>query len=227
MTPEHEGGAFFDCIVCGKTYWKKLYSIKRGEYKFCSHACQGKWFKKRAESDFFSCGRLTEKFIDYFWAGIGIGELSECWEYQRNRDWRGYGRIRNPITGKKGTGAHRIAWIITMGEISDGMQVLHKCDNPPCCNPAHLWLGTPSDNMWDSAKKGRKSKKHRCQLFGDDHWGSKLTDRDVDEIKQKYIPGVITQSALAEEYGVSNQSISQILSGKRKQSVRHTKIGDE
>lgn len=74
-----------------------------------------------------------------------------CWEWNAAREKSGYGRCSKP-----GKYAHRMAWLAFRGEIPSGMWVLHSCDNPPCCNPDHLWLGTPADNVHDSMRKGRR-----------------------------------------------------------------------
>lgn len=84
-----------------------------------------------------------------------------CWEWQAFRGWKGYGQIA--YKGKNAA-AHRVMYALTHGPIPDGYMVCHKCDNPPCCNPGHLWVGTMSDNALDSAKKGRAKevKKTHC-----------------------------------------------------------------
>ena len=75
-----------------------------------------------------------------------------CWLWTGYRRTTGYGRI-----GFRGRidYAHRVAWVVAKGEIPDGMCVLHKCDNPACVRPAHLWLGTQRENMIDKGRKGR------------------------------------------------------------------------
>ncbi len=88
---------------------------------------------------------------DYIRERILVTE-SGCWEWQRGRYGEGYGNV----TRASGEGSsHRLAWKVFRGEIPWLMEVLHKCDNPPCCNPDHLFLGTKSDNSQDALKKGR------------------------------------------------------------------------
>ncbi len=84
-----------------------------------------------------------------------IRKSKACWEWTGARDIHGYGRIGNDYPKKNLLLAHRAIWIITNGEIPKNLCVLHRCDNPPCVNPKHLFLGTKKDNSQDMVKKGR------------------------------------------------------------------------
>lgn len=132
-----------------------------------------------------------------------------CWEYTGARSRKGYGRIG--MGGKRGvlTGAHRASWMVHRGEIPAGMQVLHHCDNPPCVNPDHLFVGTPADNMNDKFQKGRAA-----GAPGERHPRSKLTEADVQEIRSRYARGGITMRALAAHFGVSCPCIYNIFALK-------------
>lgn len=88
-----------------------------------------------------------------FWSKVARLGADECWPWLAFRDRDGYGRFS---IGGTDMSAQRAAWALTSGEIPKGLHVLHDCDNPPCCNPAHLFLGTHADNMKDSARKKRK-----------------------------------------------------------------------
>ncbi len=94
---------------------------------------------------------------DRFWSKTE--RQGDCLVFKSYYDKDGYGRYRLD-GGRKAPKikAHRAAWTITHGEIPEGMLVLHKCDNPPCVNPEHLFLGTQADNMKDMCRKGRVSK---------------------------------------------------------------------
>lgn len=91
---------------------------------------------------------------DRFWSKVQVAGPSDCWEWKAYRNKAGYG-----VFGwtNKTTLAHRTAWGLEFGEIPEGMCVCHTCDNPACCNPSHLFLGTHRDNMGDCQKKGRHS----------------------------------------------------------------------
>jgi hypothetical protein len=87
-----------------------------------------------------------------FWGNVSIDKDDKCWEWKRGRRKSGYGKLW--YNGKT-TLAHRVAWLKTYGPIPEGLCVLHKCDNPPCVNPSHLFLGTNKDNSRDKENKGR------------------------------------------------------------------------
>jgi hypothetical protein len=101
------------------------------------------------------CRTLAERF----WSKVDKRGPDECWPFtgrtNGNGAYPGYGWIRGPEANRRPLAAHRISWELHNGPIPDGLFVLHKCDFPPCTNPAHLFLGTNRDNMRDAAAKGR------------------------------------------------------------------------
>jgi len=116
---------------------------------------------------------LAEKIDKY----VVNGALDECWPYTGTTDRFGYGQM---TLGKKYSfQAHRVAFELANGPIPDGLIVRHKCDNPPCCNPAHLELGTHYDNAQDKVSRGRwrggTPKVERCQR-GHDDWYTQKSD---------------------------------------------------
>ncbi len=142
-----------------------------------------------------------------FWKNVAIGAESECWPWlNANYGIRGYGHLRDGETDLK---AHRIAFTLSKGEVPLGMCVLHHCDNPPCCNPSHLFLGTYADNAKDRKCKGRNG----------DHKGSangraKLTEADVLYIRECFIAGGVSYSAMARQFGVSRVMVKSIVMGR-------------
>lgn len=126
-----------------------------------------------------------------FWRKVDVGMPSECWEWKKGKTSGGYGV--STLDGQKQY-AHRIAWKLIYDTIPNGMCILHRCDNPDCVNPSHLFLGTQADNMHDMIAKGRKV------------WASKLMAAQVLAIRESPLP----QKELAETYGVDQSTISRI-----------------
>ena len=136
-----------------------------------------------------------------FWERVHVGQINECWLWQGYKIAR-YGRITLCGNGaRKHLRAHRISWEIHYGPIPEGMGVLHNCDNPPCVNPHHLFLGTPGDNARDRASKGRGVGR------------AKLKEKQVVEIKELYRRSSLVQREIADLYGVARSTIGGILLG--------------
>ena len=125
-----------------------------------------------------------------------------CWIWKGSKDKRGYGVIS---INSKTVKVPRLSWSIYNGKIPTGKIICHKCDNPPCVNPEHLFLGTWSDNMQDMKKKKRN-------LAGEKHKMAKLTAKQVYRIKDDCES---TTNNLAKKYGVHPSTIQRILNGKR------------
>lgn len=119
----------------------------------------------------------------------------------------GYGTF---YVDDKSIKAHRMAWLLARGPIPDGMYVCHECDNPPCVNPWHLFVGTPADNMRDMDNKGRRVGVYNT---GTRHHNAKLTAEQVEDIRREHAGG-LTQVALARRYGVHPETISNICLGR-------------
>lgn len=139
----------------------------------------------------------------------------ECWEWTGNKK-RKYGSLwigRKKNSKGKNTLTHRIAWELANGDIPDGMKVLHKCDNPPCCNPKHLFIGTQLDNIKDRDEKGRQ-----VAPKGEENGNCKLSDDQVAEIRRRYQYGsrINGTVALAKEFGASQPQISNIVLNKQR-----------
>lgn len=127
---------------------------------------------------------------------------SGCIVWTGSTDKCGYGRI---WANGRLESAHRASYEAHIGKIPEGLCVLHRCDNPPCINPSHLFLGTPLDNSNDKIAKGRNRK-----AAGERHWKAKLTYLQVEAIRNE--SGV--QDLIAKKYGVSQATVSRIKIGK-------------
>jgi hypothetical protein len=149
---------------------------------------------------------LLQRFLDK----VVLDENTGCWEWCASKD-RGYGQLK---AAGKILKAHRVAYELFIGKIPEGMFVCHTCDNPGCVNPAHLFVGTHQDNMDDMRRKGRR-KGRGTKAKGEKHYLAKLTESQVREIRELYTPyGKYSQSKLAEMFGVSPMTISDIINNR-------------
>ena len=121
---------------------------------------------------------------------------SDCWDWLASEDRDGYGRFWD---GEKHVRAHRFAWTLFRGPIPEGKQVLHECDNPPCVNPDHLFLGTNTDNIKDMMQKGRHA--------------AKLNPVKVREIRDRAAGGE-THKSISIDVGVSRPLITEVVNRK-------------
>lgn len=148
----------------------------------------------------------TPKDIVRFFSYIHIPDnLDDCWEWQSSINQKGYGRFA--VGGRKyrsTVSAHRAMWEIVYGAINTDLYVLHKCDNPSCCNPTHLFLGTNQQNMDDKVAKGRQSRGVRNPR-------AKLTPEKAEYIRQRYEQGGISYRKLAEEVGIHHSVIWRVI----------------
>lgn len=147
---------------------------------------------------------LQARIIEY----SKIDSVSGCWEWQKSKFPNGYGQTK---VERKGTGAHRASWIAFNGPIPEGMQVCHKCDNPGCVNPDHLFVGTGLENIQDSTRKGR-----RFKPFGVLQGAHKLTEDMVQHIKSLPKPVTMKQAKeLGKQFSINPFHVYRIRSGKR------------
>jgi hypothetical protein len=173
------------CAKCGKP-------IAIGRY--CSRKCAANHLPKK-KSD-------AEKAVQ-FWSLINRSDSDSCWNWKASVSDTGYGNFSYQ---QKQWGAHRLAAHLSGLKI-EGRQVCHKCDNRKCCNPSHLFIGTPRDNILDACSKGRIAVGERCNF-------SKLTIGEVISIRESESD---TQS-LAEAFSVHRDTINNI---KTKRTWKH------
>jgi len=159
----------------------------------------GKPWKARAKTD--PAARFWPK----------VQKSDGCWLWLAGVNRQGYGKFTFSDDKKHTIGAHRMSYILAHGEIPAGKDVLHRCDNPPCVNPDHLWLGTIADNMKDKVAKGRQAKgvEHArtiniARAFGrgiapkgEEQWNAKVTENDVREIRRMHLAGLPLKAIVA------------------------------
>lgn len=142
---------------------------------------------------------------DRFWAKVSVGCLDDCWIWTACRNEDNYGQFR--FRGQMQL-AHRVAFEFYFGEFDLSKCVLHDCDNPPCCNPWHLFLGTQRENIADRNRKGRTA-----HTFGERNGRFKLSADYHHEIIRLRLEGA-TLRELADLYGVSQSLIWLVCNGR-------------
>lgn len=151
---------------------------------------------------------------DRFWSLVDAsGGSSACWPFRGFINNEGYGKIRAP--GGRQVHAHRMAYIFAKGTIPPAIIVCHICDNRGCCNPNHLFLGTPTENMRDRDNKGRQARGERQGL-------ATKTEADIQNIFALRKRG-LTQQQIADKYGVGQNKISEIL---LRQTWKHVEVAE-
>ena len=139
------------------------------------------------------------------WNRIDVKEDNECWEWIGKKNRGGYGVM---CMDYKNRMVHRLVYADKIGPIPDGMCVCHTCDNPGCCNPSHMWIGTRGDNNTDRSRKGRTN---YVVTLGERHGGSVLTWEQVDAIRNERR---VSSRKLAAKYNVSHTTIQKVQRGE-------------
>jgi transposase-like protein len=158
-----------------------------GRAKYCSKRCH--MLANNAQ--------IPMTLAERFWEKVLKGSPQTCWLWQGGKTGRGYGVMRVPEQ-KRNVGAHVISWYLFHGTWPpEGMDVLHNCpggDQPGCCNPTHLWVGTHQDNMLDKVAKSR------------DNTPRKVTKEQALEMCELYATGEWTYKQLAKRYGLAERT---------------------
>lgn len=143
---------------------------------------------------------LRERFL------TKVRKTDGCWLWVGSKNAQGYGHIGEGGHKSKIIRAHRVAYGLFVGPIPEGKQVLHRCDNPSCVNPSHLWIGTNADNIADCVAKGRMP-------HGEGNVHAKLTWQQVQEIRERYRrwSRQFSARALGRQYGVTHTNILSIV----------------
>lgn len=146
--------------------------------------------------------------IEKFHSRVERKGPDECWPWLGSTDKDGYGQLAVRDPKRRTLKAHRLAYEFGIGPIPYGLGALHTCDNPPCCNPRHLWAGTQKDNMRDMIAKGRN---HIIAFgSGEDASNSRLTESDILAIRSSELP----YRTLANRYAVAIGHIQSIRRNK-------------
>ncbi len=152
---------------------------------------------------------LPRPWQERYWPKVDVQGADDCWPWKAYRMPHGYGvHSLSPKEPKREALVHRIAWLLEHGSIPMGVHVLHRCDNPPCCNPAHLFLGTQADNIADMVAKSR-------QQSGERSGKAKLTWVQVREIRRRFAAREASFAELSSAYGVGRQAIDKIVKYQR------------
>lgn len=196
------------CSGCGQTkplteFWakKRARSGTLSRCKDCSRRDYRQWQRNAQIPDGKRIKTFDDDPVKWFWSQVNTGSEETCWNWQGPRQPGWHGRLR--FKGRM-TSAHRVAWTLQNGAIPRGMYVCHHCDNPLCCNPSHLFLGTGRDNAADRHRKGRDAR-------GEQNGHAKLTDQAVRVIRAELHEST---EVLAKRFGVSTSTIHNVRNGR-------------
>ena len=158
---------------------------------------------------------FPQPFQEKFFAHLDSPRWSrDCWEWRGYRSRLGYGKIHfGQRENNRQMFAHRVAWMIFCDEDPGEMYVCHKCDNPACVNPSHLFLGNQRDNIGDASRKGRMPRGERSVA-------AKLTESDVIWIRNN--PEKMTHQQMAQKFQVDRKTIYFAITGRNWKHVRET-----
>lgn len=185
-----------NCVVCNKEILRQPSKLRRGA-PCCSHACVVK------HSHAFK-HRYVKPLVDRFWSQVKKTDKCWPWVVRGGRPSKRYGSIH--IDGTQVL-VHRLSWQLHYGAIPKGVYVLHRCDNPPCVRPSHLFLGTAVTNAKDAVRKGRF---RRVSPRGQDVPASKLTNAQASEIIKLRRDAVLSTRQIAEKFGVTRRCIAAV-----------------
>lgn len=184
------------CCICGRLFLptprQRNDAKKKGVKFYCHSPCSGTPMYGKS---------LRERLEAY------LDKSNDCWIWTAGTTRNGYGTMRISTHGRRRQeGAHRIAWLVFRGPIPDGLIVCHKCDNPPCCNPDHLFLGTYQDNTLDCVAKGRKNPPR-----GERSGKAILNEAQVREIRRLHSEDGLSQKSIAEKFNIASHHVGLIV----------------
>lgn len=173
------------CAHCGVQFPKPKKPSEAKRRKYCGRECSLEAIHNG----------LKIPLAERFWVHVAKAGPDDCWEWQRRKDRRGYGLIGGDK--RETLQAHRVAYEFEVAPIPDGLVIRHKCDNPACCNPAHLETGTQADNIMDMMKR------NRCAAV-------KVPNETVLQVHADFIAGMSCQE-IAEKYGISRYTAKSLV----------------
>jgi hypothetical protein len=157
---------------------------------------------------------VAKPLLERVWLRVKKGDLDDCWPFMGDRDTAGYGRLKigkERDGGRRQTRASRVAWESEYGPIPAGLCVCHRCDNPPCCNPRHLFLGTKGDNNRD---RQQKKGSNLPSTPGERNPRASLTDAQAVGVMARLLTGREQQKSVALSLGISVFTVNRIWLGK-------------
>lgn len=177
------------CAFCGRSVFVKASRCAVGKGRYCNRTC---YHAHKSQ-------RFGKSLSERFWSRVDTSD--DCWVWIGAKQDLGYGIIEDDagVTRR----ATHVAWEVTYGSIPDGMRLLHRCDNPPCVRPDHLFLGTQADNVDDMIAKGRNQHGETAAI-------AKLTEANVIEIRRRVATGTETRGQIAADFGICVGTISDI-----------------
>lgn len=143
---------------------------------------------------------VSERYNKY----VNVHGSDDCWPWTGCVNSSGYGRLK--VVSYRIQEAHRIAWALHTGVSPGEMMVCHHCDNPPCCNPKHLFLGTHAENMADMASKGRAKPPYQ-KFLGENNGSAKISEKDASKIIEMISNGW-RNTEISERFNISHSMVS-------------------
>jgi hypothetical protein len=199
----HPEMAVATCQLCGDPFAHEHWKPQR----FCSISCANR-------------ARRRPSVAERFWGKVDRSAGPDsCWPWLGARNAQGYGRVS---VNRRNRQAHRVAFELAGGTLDRGQVACHRCDNPPCCNPTHVFAGTHGDNSADMVAKGRSTAGDRNpsrlyperQVRGEQQHSAKLSDESVLALRQRWAMGGLTKRGLAREIGLSETALRRLLGGR-------------
>jgi hypothetical protein len=188
----------FTCKHCGLEC-TVVRAASQSHPKYCSFACRGA-YKQRPRV-------IKERF----WRRVDVRGENECWLWTGSLDKDGYGKFAYYRLSKvRHVRAHWFSYRVSVGRVPKGLSICHTCDVPTCCNPAHLWIGTNTENTSDRNQKSRQAR-------GSRDGNARLSEIDIPIIRRLLSEG-LTCRRIGQIFGVAENTIGHI---KRGETWRH------